>query len=68
MNKSRFSFKSKFGIRKSKEKTQFAHNVNAKGLYYKKMTKTKQDHDKNMYPKLILNKLKIMWDFIPIEH
>jgi hypothetical protein len=26
------------------------------------MTKTKHDHNKYMYPKLMLNKLKIMWD------
>jgi hypothetical protein len=39
MNKSRPSFKSKFEIKKSKAKTQFAHHVNAKGLYYKNMTK-----------------------------
>jgi hypothetical protein len=26
------------------------------------MTKTEQDHNKYMYPKLMLNKLKIMWD------
>jgi len=39
MNKSRPSFKSKFGIQKSKANTRFAHHVNAKGLYYKNMTK-----------------------------
>jgi hypothetical protein len=27
------------------------------------MTKIKQDHNKYTYPKLVLNKLKEMWDF-----
>ncbi len=47
------------------------HDVNAKGFYTKNMTRTEQDHDTNMYPKLMLNILKIMWDltsFIPIGH
>ncbi len=38
------------------------HNVNAKGLYFKNMTRIKQDHDKYTYPKLVLNRLKVMWD------
>jgi hypothetical protein len=50
------------GIKKSKveTKTLCAHNVNAKGLYYKNVT----NHDKNMYPKLVLNKLKVMRNFV----
>ncbi len=39
MNKSRPSFKFKIGIKKLKIKIQFAHYVNAKGLYYKNMKK-----------------------------
>jgi hypothetical protein len=39
MNKNRLSFKSKFGIKKSKAKTRFAHHVNAKRVYFKNMTK-----------------------------
>jgi hypothetical protein len=51
------------GIKKSKAKTRCVHDMNAKGFNYKNMTKSKQDHDKNMYPKLVLNKVKVMWDF-----
>jgi hypothetical protein len=36
--------------------------MNAKRLHHKNMTKIKQDHDKDMKSKLVLNKLKIMWD------
>jgi hypothetical protein len=45
--------------------------MNAKGLYYKNMTRIEQDHDKNTYPKLLLNKLKkceIIPLSIPIGH
>jgi hypothetical protein len=38
------------------------HDVNAKGLHHKNMTKIEQDHDKDTHSKLVLNKLKIMWD------
>jgi hypothetical protein len=48
------------GLKKSKIKTQCEYGMNAKGLYYKNMTRIKQDHDKYTYPKLVLNKLKIM--------
>jgi len=27
------------------------------------MTKIEQDHNKDTYPKVMLNKLKVMWDF-----
>jgi hypothetical protein len=37
--------------------------MNAKRLYYKNMTREKRDNDKDRYPKLVLNKLKILWDF-----
>jgi hypothetical protein len=46
-------------LKKSKVKTQCVHDVNAKGLHHKNMTKNKQDHDKYTYSKLVLNKLKI---------
>jgi hypothetical protein len=36
------------------------HDVNAKGIYSKNMTRTKQDHENNTYPKLGLNILKVM--------
>jgi hypothetical protein len=54
-----------YGIRKSKAKakTRCVHNVNVKGFYYKNMTK-KKDHDKDTYPKLMLNKLKVMGNFV----
>jgi hypothetical protein len=48
------------GIKNSKAKTRCVHHVNAKGFYYKNMTKIKQDHDKDTYPKLMLNKLKVI--------
>jgi hypothetical protein len=54
------------GIRKSKAKTWCVHDVNAKIFYHKSMEKKNQDHDKNTYPKLMLNRLKVMWDSIPI--
>ncbi len=54
------------GIRKSKIKIWCVHNVNAKGLYYKTMTRIEQDHDKNTFQNLMLNKLKVMWDFTSI--
>jgi len=47
------------GIKKSKAKTQCVHDVNAKKLSYKNMTRTK-GHDKDTYPKLVLNRLKVM--------
>jgi hypothetical protein len=47
-------------IEKSKAKTQCVHDVNAKKLYYKNMKRTKQDHDKDTYPKLVWNRLKVM--------
>jgi len=56
---------------KSKVKTQCVHDVNAKGLYHKNMIKIEQDHDKDTYSKLVLNKLKTMWIlplFIFIRH
>jgi hypothetical protein len=34
--------------------------MNAKKIYYKNMTKTKQDHNKDTYPKLVLNRIKIL--------
>jgi hypothetical protein len=34
------------------------HDLKAKGLYYKNMTTIEQD----TYPKLTINKLKVMWD------
>jgi hypothetical protein len=49
-------------IKKSKAKTRYVHNVNAKGFYYKNMTRIEQDHDKDTYSKLTLNTLKVMWD------
>jgi hypothetical protein len=51
---------SNHGIKNSKAKTQCVHDVNAKKIYYKNMTRTKQDHDKNTYSKLVLNRLKVM--------
>jgi hypothetical protein len=35
-------------------------------FYYEDMTKIKQDHDKDTYPKLVLNKLKVMGNSISI--
>ncbi len=37
-------------------------DVNAKGLYYKNMIKIKQDHNKDTYQKLVLNRLNVMCD------
>jgi hypothetical protein len=45
-------------IRKSKKKNTMCRMWMKKNF----ITKTWQEHDKNMYPKLLLNKLKIMWD------
>jgi hypothetical protein len=46
--------------------------MNAKRIYYKNMTREKQDHNKDRYPKLVLFKLKILQDFtsiyLPIGH
>jgi len=50
------------GIKKSKVKTQCVHDMNAKRFYYKNMTRIEQNHDKDTYPKLVLNKPKIMCD------
>jgi hypothetical protein len=44
------------GIRKSKAKTRCVHDVNAKKLYFKNMTRIEQNHDKDTYQKLLLNK------------
>jgi hypothetical protein len=46
--------------KKSKAKTQCVHNVNAKGFYYKNMIRMEQDHERNMYSKLMLNIFKVM--------
>jgi hypothetical protein len=56
------NFKSRSWNKKTKVKTQCVHNMNAKRLYYKNMTTKKQDHDKDRYPKLVLNRLKILQD------
>jgi len=50
------------GIKLSKVKTQYVHDMNVKGFYYKNMTRIEQNHDKDTYPKLVLNRLKIIWD------
>jgi hypothetical protein len=52
-------------IRKAKAKTWCVHDVKAKRFYYKNMTITKQDYDK-ICLKLVLKKLKVMWDFTSI--
>jgi hypothetical protein len=50
-----------YGIKKSKAKMQCVHDLNVKKIfYYKDMTIIKQDHDKYMYLKLMLNRLKVM--------
>jgi len=50
-------------IKKTQAKTRCAHDVNAKKKnYYKNMTRTKQDHDKYTYPKLMLNIVQVVWD------
>ncbi len=49
MNKSKLNCKSILQNKKSKTKTLYVHDANAKRLYYKNMTKTKQDHDKYTY-------------------
>jgi hypothetical protein len=54
--------------RKSKAKTQCVHDLNVKAFYSKNITRTEQDHDKNMYPELMLNILKIMWDSTSISY
>jgi hypothetical protein len=38
------------------------HDVDAKILYYKNMTRIEKYHNKDTYPKLVLNRMKIMWD------
>ncbi len=53
-------FKSKSQNKISKAKTQCVHDMNAKRFSYKNMTRTEQDHNKDTYPKLVLNKMKIM--------
>jgi hypothetical protein len=64
MNRSKPSFKSKSWNKKIKSKnTMCTRDVNAKGLYYKNITIAKQDHDKDTYPKPMLNKVKIMHNF-----
>jgi hypothetical protein len=57
-----FKSSSKFKSWNNKEnkKMMCVHDVNTKKLYYKNMTKIEQNHNKNMYPKLMLNKLKVM--------
>jgi len=60
MNEGKPSFKSRSWNKKSKAKTQCVHNVNAKGFYYKNMIRIEQDHEKNMYSKLMLNIFKVM--------
>jgi hypothetical protein len=64
MNEGIPNFKSKSWNSKSKAKTQRMSNVNAKGFYNKNMIRIKQDHEKDMYPKLVLNIFKVMWDSI----
>jgi hypothetical protein len=71
MNKGRPSFKSRSWNEKIKSKNMMCENVNAKFFYYKNMIRTEQDHDKNTYPKLVLNRLNVMCDsifIIPIGH
>jgi hypothetical protein len=42
------------------------HDMNAKGFYYKNMTKIEQNHDKYTYLKLVLNIIKIICDYTSI--
>jgi hypothetical protein len=49
-----------YEIRKSKEKTQYVHNLNVKKLYYKNMITIEQNHNKDMLSKLVLNRLKVI--------
>jgi hypothetical protein len=62
MNEGKFSLNPSHGIKKSKTKRWYVHNVNAKDF----ITKTWQEHNKDTYPKLVLNKLKVIWDFTSI--
>ncbi len=50
MNENKLSSKSILQNKKTKTKTLYVHDANAKGLYYKNMTKIEQDHDKFTYP------------------
>jgi hypothetical protein len=50
------------GIKKLYAKIRCVHDVNARRLYYKNLTKNNNNHDKDMYQKLVLNILKVMWD------
>jgi hypothetical protein len=47
--------------RKTRIRTQHTRNKNATTFYYKE--ETKQNNDKKMYLKLMLNKLKVMGNF-----
>jgi len=44
----------------SRTRTQHMKNKNPTRYYCMEKTKTKQGYDKEMYPKLVLNKLKVM--------
>jgi hypothetical protein len=62
MNKGKLSFKSRLWNKKIKSKNMVCEDVNAKGLYYKNMIRTKQDHNKDTYSKLVSNRLNVMCD------
>jgi len=60
-NKGRPNSKSNREIKKTRIRTQRVWNKNLTRFYYKEETKTKHDYDKKMYPKSVLNILKVMW-------
>jgi hypothetical protein len=53
-------------IRKIRTKTWQVQNNNSTGFYYKNKTKIKQSYDKKTYPKLVLNKIKVLINFTSI--
>ncbi len=50
MNERNWVLNPYYKIKKSKAKTLYVHNANAKRYYYKNMTKIEQDHEKDTYP------------------
>jgi hypothetical protein len=49
-----------YETRKIRTRTRHVQDKNLIKVYYKNETRTKQNCDKEMYPKLVLNKLKVI--------
>ncbi len=61
MTKKRSNFKSKYGTQRPMIRTWNVQNIGLSGTLLWKHEKTKHGYGARLYPKLMLNKLKVKW-------